>query len=182
MGSSSDQALSKFLSFALRHRPDAVGLVLDTGGWAEVDDVLRAARDRGYDVDRERLARLVRESDKQRFAIDGDRIRANQGHSIDVDLGLAPLDPPGALYHGTARRVLNAILSGGLRRQSRHHVHLSADAATARAVGARHGHPVVLVVDAGRMATDGHVFFRSANGVWLTDHVPPQYLTTAERR
>ena len=172
----SDVALSRFLSYALRHRPDAVGLALDANGWAEVADVLRVARAQGHNLDRATLERIVRESDKQRFALDGGRIRANQGHSVAVDLGLAPVAPPDVLYHGTSRRFLDAILDQGLRRQSRHHVHLSADAETARAVGARHGPPVVLAVRAGEMARGGHRFYRSENGVWLADAVPSGFL------
>ena len=173
----SDVALSKWLSYALRHRPDAVGLALDANGWAEVSDVLRAARAQGHDLDRATLERVVRESDKQRFALDGDRVRANQGHSVAVDLDLAPVPPPETLYHGTSRRSLGAILDQGLHRQSRHHVHLSADAETARAVGARHGAPVVLAVRAGEMARAGHRFYRSENGVWLVGAVPPGFLS-----
>ena len=172
----SDLAGSKFLSYALRHRPDDVGLALDAHGWAEVADVLRAARAHGHSLDRTALERIVRESDKQRFALDGDRIRANQGHSVAVDLGLSPAAPPETLYHGTSQRALPAILNDGLQRQSRHHVHLSADAETARAVGARHGAPVVLAVRAGAMSRAGWAFYRSANGVWLADAVPPEFL------
>jgi putative RNA 2'-phosphotransferase len=119
----------------------------------------------------------VASSDKQRFALDGDRIRASQGHSVRVDLGLTPLPPPPVLFHGTPERNVPAILREGLRRGDRHHVHLSPDARTATAVGARRGRPAVLSVDAAAMADDGHVFLRSANGVWLVDAVPPQYLT-----
>jgi putative RNA 2'-phosphotransferase len=131
---------------------------------------------------RQELEQVVRENGKQRFSFDetGRRIRANQGHSVEVDLELEAQDPPEVLYHGTGSGSLAAVLSQGLLRMSRHHVHLSSDVETARAVGARHGRPVVLTVDAGAMARAGLLFYRSANGVWLTDHVPPAYLRQAE--
>ena len=126
----------------------------------------------------ELVREVVASNDKQRFSLspDGRRIRANQGHSIDVELGLEPVRPPETLFHGTARRNVARILAEGLARRRRHHVHLSPDPRTARRVGARHGPPVVLAVAAGRMATAGHAFFLSANGVWLTEHVPPDFL------
>ena len=132
----------------------------------------------GVSISRETLRRVVAENDKQRFTLDsaGTRIRARQGHSIDVDLGLEPVEPPERLYHGTARRNLDAICRQGLHRAGRHHVHLSRDEATARAVGQRHGPPVVLEIDARRMYEDGFVFFLTENGVWLTEAVPPDYL------
>lgn len=171
-------ATSKFLSLVLRHEPGKIGLVLDSAGWTSVDDLLARCATAGRPLTRETLQRVVDTSDKQRFALseDGMRIRANQGHSVEVDLALAPLVPPAVLLHGTAQRFLDAILAQGLTRQARHHVHLSADPATARAVGRRHGREVVLRVDAARMHADGHRFFRSANGVWLTEAVAPQYL------
>lgn len=170
--------LSKFMSLVLRHDPGAIGITLDPQGWVEVDDLLAAAGRAGTALDRETLLRIVAESDKQRFALseDGRRIRANQGHSVEVDLALAPLDPPALLYHGTATRFLEGIRRDGLLKQSRQHVHLSADEATAVKVGQRHGRPAVLRVRAGDMAAAGHQFFRSDNGVWLTDHVPPEFL------
>lgn len=174
-----DRSLSKLMSLALRHDPGALGLTLDAQGWVAIEALVAglAARRRG--VTRADVERVVAESDKQRFAIDGDRIRANQGHSVEVELGYAPATPPDRLYHGTAAANLESIRAQGLRRGSRHHVHLSADVATARRVGARHGTPVVLVVDAARMDADGHAFFQAANGVWLTEHVPPAYLGDA---
>lgn len=170
--------LSKFLSLVLRHRPERIGLTLDAGGWANVDELLRRARASDEPMTRARLERVVRENDKQRFAFsaDGTRIRARQGHSIDVDLGLTPVVPPDVLYHGTARRNLASIRTEGLLRRRRHRVHLSPNAATARRVGQRHGPPVVLVVAATTMHADGHVFYRTDNGVWLTEAVPPAYL------
>lgn len=170
--------LSKFLSLVLRHHPERIGLLLDCDGWADVEDLLNRARAAGVPLTREVLDDVVRENDKQRFALDVEngRIRANQGHSIEVDLGLAALTPPALLYHGTARRSLESIRRSGLRAGSRRHVHLSATPETARTVGSRHGVPVVLTVESGRMARDGHGFYRSANGVWLTDRVDVGYL------
>ncbi len=171
----SDKTASKFLSYVLRHKPEEIGLTLDAGGWAMIDDLLARAT---VPLDRTALQRIVANSDKQRFAIspDGLRIRANQGHSFDVDLGLAPLPPPDLLYHGTATRNLDAIRAEGLNKRDRQHVHLSPDPETARSVGMRYGPPVVLTIAAGRMHGAGHVFFRSQNGVWLTEHVPPAFL------
>ncbi|WP_104524286.1 RNA 2'-phosphotransferase [Blastococcus atacamensis] len=166
---------SKRLSFVLRHRPDSVGLVLDPAGWVDVDQLLAALR-----LTREQLERVVATNDKRRFEIAGDRIRAVQGHSVAVELGYAPERPPAQLFHGTVERFLPAILAEGLRPQRRHAVHLSPDVATARTVGARRGRPVVLRVDAVRLADDGAVFSRSANGVWLVDAVPPSYLTVLD--
>lgn len=171
-------ALSKFLSLVLRHHPDRIGLSLSPEGWVEVETLLAAAAGAGHGIDREVLEEVVRSNDKRRFCFsdDGLRIRANQGHSVAVDLQLETLPPPERLYHGTAQRFLPLIGREGLHRMQRHHVHLSADAASARQVGARHGKPVVLVVDSARMAAEGHRFHRSANGVWLTDAVPARYL------
>lgn len=171
-------AISKFLSLVLRHRPDRIGLLLSPEGWVEVETLLAAAANAGHRINREVLDEVVRGNDKQRFSYsdDGLRIRASQGHSVTVRLQLETLPPPEHLYHGTALRFLPLIHREGLRRMQRHHVHLSVDAASARQVGVRHGKPVVLVVDSARMAAEGHCFHRSANGVWLTDAVPPQYL------
>ena len=170
--------LSKFLSHILRHRPQRIGLTLDDAGWAEVDELLTKANEAGRSVSREQLERVVAESDKQRFSLsaDGRRIRANQGHSIDVDLGLEPQVPPELLYHGTATRFLDSIRREGLHPRKRRHVHLSRDVATATTVGQRHGRPVVLVVEAGRMYRAGLELYLSANNVWLTEQVPPEYL------
>jgi len=177
-------ATSKLLSYVLRHRPDSIGLALDAQGWAAVDDLLARLAAAGHAVDRSLLERVVAENDKQRFAFSADRtrIRASQGHSVAVDLALDPAPPPDLLYHGTASRFLKSILATGLRAAGRHHVHLSADADTARRVGARHGFPAVLRVDAARMRADGIVFYRSDNGVWLTEAVQPRYLDTADSR
>lgn len=169
---------SKFMSLVLRHEPEKIGLQLDAQGWADVDDLLQRMADHGVALDRQTLQAVVETNDKQRFALsdDGLRIRASQGHSIQVDLGLEALQPPAWLYHGTVARFVGAIREQGLRPGERQHVHLSLDRQTAQQVGARRGAPVILSVDAGRMYADGHVFHRSANGVWLTTHVPPQYI------
>ena len=170
--------LSKFLSRHLRHDPAGLGLTLEPGGWVPIDALLAGTAAAGFRFTRDELDEVVRSSDKQRFAIDetGTKIRANQGHSAEVDLQLEPADPPAELYHGTADRNLAAILRDGLLKMARHHVHLSPDTPTATKVGQRHGKPVLLVIDAAGMRGAGHAFFRSANGVWLVDHVPPRYL------
>ncbi|MDP9434906.1 MAG: RNA 2'-phosphotransferase [Actinomycetota bacterium] len=167
--------LSKRLSYVLRHQPDSVGLALDREGWVDVPSLLDALR-----VDREALEAAVRDDDKQRFELRCDRIRAQQGHSTPVDLGLAPARPPDRLWHGTAEHVLPAVLREGLRPGRRTHVHLSPDPVTARRVGARHGRPVVLVVDAVGAWRAGQVFLLSGNGIWLTDALRPAYLNRQE--
>lgn len=171
-------SLSKLLSFLLRHRPQAVGLRLSAEGWVSVDELISALAAHGHTVDRATLERIVAESDKQRFAFssDGRLMRANQGHSVSIDLGLTPEQPPDVLFHGTVARYLAAIRAQGLLKGKRHHVHLSATIEVARSVGGRRGVPTVLRVDAAAMARDGYLFYRSQNGVWLTEHVPPQFL------
>jgi putative RNA 2'-phosphotransferase len=173
---------SKFLSLVLRHKPEEIGLVLDQNGWASIDELIDLASASGTKLSRPQIESIVANSDKQRFAIspDGMKIRANQGHSVDIALGLAPQTPPEQLYHGTATRFLESIRASGLHSASRQHVHLSSDLATAEKVGSRHGKPVVLTVESGRMARDGHLFYVSENGVWLTDAVPACYLDFAQ--
>jgi putative RNA 2'-phosphotransferase len=163
----------------LRHAPQRIGLTLDQAGWADVDELLAAAARAGTPLDRETLERVVRENDKQRFALspDGRRIRASQGHSVPVELGLAPATPPEVLYHGTATRFVESIRRSGLHAGRRTHVHLSSDEATALGVGRRHGTPVALRVASGDMHRAGHEFVQSANGVWLTRAVPPEHIT-----
>jgi putative RNA 2'-phosphotransferase len=172
------KSMSKFLSFVLRHEPHAIGLVLDEAGWADVDELVARSRAAGRALDRRLLQQVVDANDKQRFAFsaDGRRIRASQGHSIHVELGLVPVPPPPVLYHGTASRFLSAILREGLAKRARHHVHLTEDRTVALSVGERYGKAVLLEVDAARMGADGHVFFRSDNRVWLVDTVPAAYL------
>jgi putative RNA 2'-phosphotransferase len=170
--------ISKFLSRHLRHAPADLGLRLAPGGWVEVDALLAGCANAGLPLTRAELDEVVAGSDKHRFAFDetGDRIRANQGHSVEVDLQLEPATPPDVLYHGTSADAVADILQSGLQRMSRHHVHLSTSTPTATKVGARHGKPVVLLVDAAAMHRDGMTFYCSANGVWLVEEVPPQYL------
>lgn len=170
--------LSRFLSLVLRHDPDKIGLELDVEGWADVDELLSCLAGAGKITSREELEQVVAENQKQRFRLsdDGQYIRASQGHSIPIELGLEPRDPPEILYHGTASRFLESIREQGLVSGSRHHVHLSLDTSTAQAVGRRHGRPVVLVVHAARMRQDGFEFFLSDNGVWLVYGVPWEYI------
>ena len=173
--------ISKFLSLHLRHEPEGLGLELEPGGWVAVDALLAGAARKGVRISREELEEVVAKCDKQRFAFDetGTKIRANQGHSAEVDLQLEPTAPPELLYHGTAERNEVDILRDGLQKMARHHVHLSPDAETARKVGSRHGRPLIFTVDAAAMHRDGFLFYVSSNGVWLVDHVPPQYLRKA---
>ena len=170
--------LSKFLSLVLRHQPELIGLELDAHGWTDIDELIAKAAAQRMVYTRETIRSLVRESDKQRFALseDGSRIRANQGHSVEVDLGYVSSEPPLTLFHGTAEKNLDSILEKGLLKGERHHVHLSAERDTAVQVGQRYGKPVVLVVESRIMHAQGIPFFQSANGVWLTEHVPARFL------
>ncbi|MFF5342034.1 RNA 2'-phosphotransferase [Streptomyces althioticus] len=174
--------VSKYLSKHLRHQPERIGLTPDAAGWVEIDALIAAAADHGFPITRDELDHVVAADDKRRFAVDGSRIRASQGHTIPVDLQLPTAVPPPRLYHGTVARNLDAIRAEGLRPMDRHAVHLSADRETATRVGARRGRPVVLSVDADAMHRDGHVFHVSANGVWLTEAVASRYLRFGESR
>ncbi len=171
---------SKFLSFVLRHKPEAIGLELDANGWVSLESLIEKAATE-MSLDRALVLEVIRTSDKQRFALseNGQNIRANQGHSVKVDLQLQEREPPSVLFHGTATRFLESIQAQGLRPGKRHHVHLSADRETAVAVGSRHGKPVVLSIAADRMRAEGFIFFLSENGVWLTEKVPPGFLSEA---
>ena len=176
--SKNDARLGRFLSLILRHHPEAAGITLDAHGWADVGALLRGICDTGWQIDRETLERIVREDNKQRYTFNEDctKIRANQGHSIPVDVGLRRVQPPQYLYHGTAARFLPAIQAEGIKRMGRQYVHLSPDYQTAVAVGRRHGSPVVVLrIEAGTMAQSGVTFFLSENGVWLCEYVPPEY-------
>lgn len=171
--------VSKYLAKYLRHAPQELGLTLQPGGWVPVDDLLAAADKNGFRIDYEELLECVETNDKQRFSFDvsGELIRANQGHSVEVDLQLEEKEPLEILYHGTVEKFLASIREHGLRRGKRHHVHLSTDIATAKKVGARRGQPIILEIAAGQMHRAGHKFYLSTNGVWLTDSVPAEYVT-----
>ena len=169
---------SKFLSLILRHRPQEIGLTLNSQGWAQLSDLLRCAKRSGFPLTEAMVHDVVAHNDKQRFSFSGDGscIRANQGHSIPVELGLSSMTPPPILFHGTASRFLASIKSTGLESGKRQHVHLSGDSRTAVDVGRRHGRPVVLHIRAGEMHESGFEFFLSHNGVWLTERVPSDYI------
>lgn len=182
MQSTNDIKLGRFLSLVLRHNPSAAGISLDEHGWADVEELLNGVRGTGRKIDREALERIVRENNKQRYSFNEDhtKIRANQGHSLQVDVELRETKPPRYLYHGTAARFLPAIQAEGIKKMTRQYVHLSGDYQTAAAVGRRHGAPVVLRINAGTMAENGIRFYRSENGVWLCEYVPPEYFCIVE--
>jgi putative RNA 2'-phosphotransferase len=170
-------ATSKFLSYVLRHHPEAVGLELDPAGWVAIDVLLAALAGHGRPLHRSELDRLVAEAPKRRFEVHSGRIRAAQGHSVEVDLQLPPTAPPPVLFHGTVARAVDSIRTGGLVRGQRRFVHLSADRETAAEVGARRGRPVVLRIDAAGLHAAGSAFYRASNGVWLTLHVPAGWIS-----
>jgi len=169
---------SKFLSLILRHEPERVGLELGDAGWVGVDELLKAVNSHGVSLTLDELKHIVATSDKKRFAFseNGRRIRASQGHSVEVDLQYPPQTPPELLYHGTATRFLDAIRQHGLQKMQRHDVHLSPETRVTLQVGGRHGKPMLLTIRAGDMHRAGFVFRCSANRVWLVDHVPPQFI------
>jgi putative RNA 2'-phosphotransferase len=169
---------SKFLSLILRHKPEIVALKLDENGWASTDELLLKLKIAGREISFDELKTMVETNEKQRFAFSEDfnKIRANQGHSIEVDLNLKELAPPHELYHGTAIKYLSSIRQLGIIKGKRHHVHLSSDVSTASSVGQRHGKPVVLRISSGMMYEHGHKFYLTENGVWLTETVPPEYI------
>jgi putative RNA 2'-phosphotransferase len=170
--------ISKFLSLVLRHQPQEIGLSLDPEGWANVAELIEKTNKKGIKLDFATLQIIVDTNEKKRFSFNEDktRIRANQGHSIEIDLNLTAQVPPAVLFHGTADKYIDAIRQHGLRKMNRHHVHLTAHEGTARNVGGRHGKPVVLIINALTMHQQSHVFYLSDNGVWLTDHVPPAFI------
>lgn len=170
--------LSKFVSLVLRHQPEVIGLKLDENGWAEVDRFIELAKQNGKNISISVLEEIVETNNKKRFAFNEDKskIRANQGHSIEVNLDLPPQQPPDQLFHGTATKFIESIRQQGLISGSQQHVHMSSDETTAIKVGQRHGKPVVLKIKSAAMHQDGFLFFCSENSVWLTDFVPPQYL------
>jgi len=170
-------SLSKFISLVLRHKPETIGLTLDEKGWADTTTLIDKMNSKDMKINLELLEHIVATNSKKRFSFNEDKtkIRASQGHSINIDLQLSPVKPPATLYHGTGGRSIASILQNGLQKRNRQHVHLSADIKTAIEVGRRHGKPVVLIVDAEAMHTEVSEFYLSANGVWLTDNVPSKY-------
>jgi len=174
MNNKNIKKISKFLSLLLRHKPETIGLKLDENGWAEIDELIEKSTN--MRLTRALIERVVEQDDKQRFIIDDNKIRANQGHSLAVDLALNAVTPPEVLYHGTATRFLDSIMKMGLTKQKRQHVHLSKEIETATHVGMRHGKVVILEVDAKGMYEEGYLFYLSKNGVWLTDVVPKEFL------
>lgn len=174
--------ISKFLSLVLRHQPETIGIQLDQNGWTDVDTLLEKSNSYGIKFDKEILMHIVESNSKKRFAFTDtfDKIRASQGHSIDIELGYTNQKPPEILYHGTGEKSVQSILSTGLEKRNRQHVHLSGDIETAIKVGQRHGKPFVFEVLATQMHREGFEFYFSANGVWLTDNVPTKYLKLTE--
>lgn len=168
--------ISKYLSYILRHKPESIGLMLDINGWANIDELISKTKE--FVLTKEMLQEIVKTSDKQRFIIKDDKIRANQGHSIDIDLNVLPTNPPSVLYHGTVIKNVDVIMQEGIKSMSRHYVHLSADKQTAINVGKRHGKPIVMQINSQAMSEDGYKFYLSENNVWLTDYIPPKYIVT----
>ena len=183
MDSKREIHISKFLSLILRHKPETIGITLNPEGWVSVDTLLRACADHGEPLTRQELQQVVDNNSKKRFEIKAterekiEMIRASQGHSIEVDLGYTEQTPPDVLFHGTAIRFMESIKEKGLLKMDRHHVHLSETEATAWDVGKRHGKPTVFRIDAKKMTQDGFKFFKSTNGVWLTERVPSGYMS-----
>ena len=171
--------IGKFLSLILRHDPGTIGIELDENGWADVNELIEKCKKHRYHFSMEDLIEIVETNDKQRYSFNEKRskIRANQGHSIDIDLDLSPVEPPEYLYHGTATRFMSSIMEKGILKGSRQHVHLSKDKQTATNVGLRHGKPVILTIMSGKMHRDGIPFYLSDNGVWLTDYIDTKYIS-----
>ena len=178
MNAQEQKRVSKFMSLVLRHQPDVAGLSLEKSGWVEVNDLLTGLAANERQISLEELQTVVRENDKGRFEFDesGQRIRARQGHSVGVELRYTPKTPPEILYHGTPEKFVDAIRRKGLLKQQRHHVHLHADMKVASSVGQRRGKPIVLVIRSLAMHKRGRQFFVTSNNVWLTDHVPPDFI------
>lgn len=178
MNEQQKKSVSKFLSLILRHQPEVIGITLDENGWTDVDELIAKMNTKGHRISFDELEEVVETNDKQRFAFSDDynKIRASQGHSVNISLGLDPQEPPAYLYHGTVSKFLDSIRKEGLQRMSRQHLHLSRDRETAVKVGSRRGIPVILNINSGDMHRDGFLFYLSDNGVWLTDHVPAKYI------
>ncbi|NSB13906.1 RNA 2'-phosphotransferase [Clostridium beijerinckii] len=177
MISNEDMRISKFISLILRHKPEEIGLTLDEYGYISTSDLIKGLNKKGYKVTISDIERIVAEDGKQRYSFNNDktRIKANQGHSIKVNLELQAVEPPKVLYHGTATRFMNIICREGIKKQNRQYVHLSADIETATKVGKRHGELVIFKINSEQMNKDGYKFFLSENKVWLTDYVPVKY-------
>lgn len=171
--------LSKFISLILRHKPDVIGVELDQNGWCEVDDLLLKMNEKGKSITRSLLDEIVRTDSKGRYTYnsDGTKIRANQGHSIVVDVELQKEIPPKYLYHGTIRKYVTSILKAGIKKGQRQYVHLSTNIEVAQTVGKRRGIPVILKIEAGKMHVDGYEFYLSKNKIWLCDYVPSKYVS-----
>lgn len=170
--------ISKFLSLVLRHKPEEIGIAMDANGWVDVDELIEKCSGKNVCFDFDTLEEVVISSDKQRFAFSDDysRIRANQGHTVNVDLELEEKEPSDFLYHGTVEKFLESIKTNGLQKMQRLHVHLSSDLETAVKVGSRRGKPVILKIHAAAMHKDGFAFYFSKNGVWLCEQVPVKYI------
>lgn len=175
---SKHEKLSVFISLLLRHKPEIVGLALDDQGYLQVDQLIKGVNNIGRFIDKNILEEIVMTDNKQRYSYNSDytKIRANQGHSIEVNLGLLECQPPKKLYHGTSDKYVNLILDSGLKKQGRQYVHLSENIDTATSVGSRRGKPVILLVNSYKMYKDGYKFFKSENNVWLIDSVSKEYL------
>lgn len=173
------KTIGKFLSLVLRHEPSKIGITLDDNGWADVEELISKCAKHRVSFTRKELDEIVETNNKKRYSFndEGTKIRANQGHSIAVDLEFTAIEPPMFLYHGTADRFISSIEAMGVKKMSRQHVHLSQDKETAINVGSRHGRVVVLTILAGKMYQDGIEFYQSANGVWLTDYIDPKYIS-----
>ena len=173
--------ISKFLSYVLRHNPQEIGLSLDSNGWGNIDELIILCNLYGHNLSKDILLKIATNDIKERFAIKDNRIRANQGHSINIDLHADQIIPPPTLYHGTAVRFFNSIMTLGLKKMQRQYVHLSTNEDTAYDVGKRHGKPIVLKIDSGLMLKEGFVFFLSSNGIFLTEYVPPRFISIARK-
>lgn len=168
---------SKFLALVLRHKPEEANITLDSEGWTDIKNLLDGCKSAGVMIDSKELLDIVNSDDKKRYSIDGSKIRANQGHSININITFEEKEPPDLLYHGTLKSNINLLYASGIKKMARHHVHLSCDSETAFKVGRRRGTPMVFKIDAQQMHKDGIKFFISDNGVWLTDYVTPEYLS-----
>ena len=170
--------ISKLLSKILRHQPDLIDIQLDENGWVDVSILFQNLAKHQTPISFEQLKEVVDTNNKKRFSFNEDfsKIRANQGHSVEVDLALQVQTPPNILYHGTLEKNLDSIFEKGLSKMNRHHVHLSADTETAQKVGMRHGKPIILTIESKKMYDQGYVFYLSENQVWLTDSVPSEFI------